>query len=490
MTRFFKFTSNIAEFLRDNLTLSEWKLWSYFATLDPFGNNYVELPPLTQILAECGISERTFYRASAKFKELELFDFQYDKAYIRNLNGSDMNGSRTVMDGSETVMGGSETVMGGNPSIYKEYIEIHTLSEEQKNENHFHFKNLKTFELANEEPVMGELMAQLTNKNKKGSEVCTNEAVQNQTFNWLPYGPWNIDGKLDPNFRDWLANKWVTDYGKDIHTQRANVLSHFKKDPANLPIRWEQYQGEYLNRFQNAQLLTSRGIAVKPEVQNTLIINQRALTAELPQEMNPIYSQVTPALPSTLLGEVLGVEPTPLVKQTVSQATEPSTLLGDKTSVELTPLVKHSSDQPEDPLSLLGVVFEPCREDDATAEPTPLVKQETLIPPSTETLPTESQEEPWDCAITEEEAWGYEIMAEEARQNREMIQGLLNSLFVPMAYGQTDPLPREQTELEALNEMLCCSALREEAIARADRSANFEYCPELDEIIMRGEWEF
>ena len=466
MARFFKFTTETARFLRDNLTASEWKLWSYLVTLDPFGDGYVEAPPTLTILSECDISKATFYRAIAKFQDLKLFDFQNKGFSFRNLNG----------------------LTHEIPSLTHEiplYIQTdQTLSEEQKNENHFHFKNLKTFELTNEEPVMGELMAQLTNKNKKGSEVCTNEAVQNQTFNWLPMGPWNIDGKLDPNFRDWLANKWVTDYGKDIHTQRANVLSHFKKDPANLPIRWEQYQGEYLHRFQNAQLLISRGIEVKPQVQNTLIINQRALTAELPQEMNPIYSQVTPALPSTLLGEVLGVELTPLVKHSSDQPEDPLSLLGDDASAELTPLVKQSVSQATEPSTLLGEVL--------GAEPIPLVKQEatTLTPPSTEAVSADSQEESWDCAITEEEAWGYEIMAEEARQNREMIQGLLKNLFVPTNYRQTRSLPREQTELEALNEMLCCSALREEAIARADRSANFEYCPELDEIIVRGEWEF
>lgn len=294
MARFFKFTADMAEFLREHLTLSEWKLWSYFATLDPFGKSYIELPPLVTILMECGISERTFYRAIAKFKELELFDFQYDKAYIRNLNGSDMNGSETVTGGSEDDTDGSETVSDGSVSIYKEFKNLSDFPEARESEqpegpdNPGNPGNVAIASGVITEISQVSTVQTISPGDDKFSEARTGKTVQQRAFNWLPDGPWVIDGKLDPNFRDWLAGKWLAEYGKDIHTQRANVLSHFKKDPANLPIRWEQYQGEYLDRFTNTQILLDNGVEIKPEYQETLIANQRAITQSLPQELNPL----------------------------------------------------------------------------------------------------------------------------------------------------------------------------------------------------------
>ncbi|MEA5619024.1 hypothetical protein VB711_14410 [Cronbergia sp. UHCC 0137] len=39
------------------------------------------------VMTECKVSKATFYRAIAKFQELELFDFQDQGISIRNLNG-------------------------------------------------------------------------------------------------------------------------------------------------------------------------------------------------------------------------------------------------------------------------------------------------------------------------------------------------------------------------------------------------------------------
>ncbi len=122
-------------------------------------------------------------------------------------------------------------------------------------------------------------------------------APKNQRgFRWLPAGPWCIEGKLDPNFRDWLANDWMKQYGGTIHQKRADVLSHFKKDPDNLSIRWEQYQSEISHRVANTQTLLDHGVTVKPETQKLLIENHRALTAELPEDLNPIATVESPAL--------------------------------------------------------------------------------------------------------------------------------------------------------------------------------------------------
>ncbi len=88
MSKHYPLTTELAEKLRTaKLTAAEWRLWSYLATLDPFGEHYQELDLLT-ILDECNLSKPTFYRAIARFQELGLFDTQPAKIAFRNLLGA------------------------------------------------------------------------------------------------------------------------------------------------------------------------------------------------------------------------------------------------------------------------------------------------------------------------------------------------------------------------------------------------------------------
>lgn len=307
MARFYKLTAEVARTVRKTeLTAAEFRLWLYFIELDPFGDQYVELPPLIEILTECDISERTFYRAIAKFKK-NLFDFQYDKAYIRNLQckcSTVKNGSETVKNGSDDDKNGSEFAKSGSTSIYTELQTDQTLSEaREKIEQSFNAEPTEPLTPITEikfnspvNPVISfedKFSAERTNKRTRG-------------FNWLPDGPWVIDGKLDPNFRDFVANDWLKRFGGDIHQKRADVLQHFKKDPDNLAIAWEQYQGEYLDRVRNTQILLNNGQEIPKEYQDRLIANQRAITAELPPALNPIAlpevkpAAIAPALPQSI----------------------------------------------------------------------------------------------------------------------------------------------------------------------------------------------
>jgi hypothetical protein len=86
--KYFALSPELAKELRAiNLHASEWRLWSYLVTLDPFGDRYQELPDLVDILTECDISKATFYRALAKFEEHKLFDTQPLRIAFRNLRG-------------------------------------------------------------------------------------------------------------------------------------------------------------------------------------------------------------------------------------------------------------------------------------------------------------------------------------------------------------------------------------------------------------------
>ena len=293
MAQFFKFTEGDAE-LTQGFTAGEWRLFTYLRLIDPFGESYHEISTM-EIFSKCNISKPTFYRAIAKFQSLELFDFQ-DKGFtFRNLANSDDSQKRDNFLKNETVSIKNETA-----SIYKEFKNDQISLEAGK--------KIETFEIPNATNPTSSEIAETENHSSVNAIAVFEEKfsaapknLQQRNFNWLPDGPWNLEGKLDPNFRDFVANDWLKRYGGDIHSKRADVLSHFKKDPANLPIRWEQYQSEYLNRYENTQTLLNNGIEIPEDYQDRLIANQRAITAQLPQELSPVLQPqpAIAALPST-----------------------------------------------------------------------------------------------------------------------------------------------------------------------------------------------
>ena len=115
-----------------------------------------------------------------------------------------------------------------------------------------------------------------------------------QRFNsWIPEGVWRINGKLDPNFVDWLAKDWMKSFGGDFHRKRADVLRHFKKDPANIAIAWGQYKAETRHRYENAALRMNNGVEIKPDEQQQLIARSRAVSEKMSDEVNPVAVDVT-----------------------------------------------------------------------------------------------------------------------------------------------------------------------------------------------------
>ena len=316
MARFFKLTTEISQIVRKaNLTAAQLKIWLYFTEIDPFGDNYIELPELIEIQQECGdISQKTFYRAIAKFKELNLFDFQYNKAFIRNQqsNGTKVKNvqveDKNVQAEDKNVQVEDKNVQAEDKNVQPTiYTEIQTFSDSNAHEEK---KAITTLETATTKPTLSEIpkikidsLAKTESGNGENFPAAAVDLKKSEikVFDWLPDGPWKLDGKLDPNFRDFVANDWLKRFGGDIHSKRADVLSHFKKDPANLPIRWEQYQSEYLNRYESTQILLLNGVEIKPEYQDRLIANQRAITAQLPQELNPVLQPqaIAPQLPAS-----------------------------------------------------------------------------------------------------------------------------------------------------------------------------------------------
>jgi DNA-binding Lrp family transcriptional regulator len=98
-------------------------------------------------------------------------------------------------------------------------------------------------------------------------------------WQWLPDGEWKTDdGKLDPNFQEWLANEFIKNFGtENIHKAKADVLSYFRNDPCKLPIRWEQYHQEYLSKAQNIKLRIDHGCQISSEQQQQTIARLNAV---------------------------------------------------------------------------------------------------------------------------------------------------------------------------------------------------------------------
>jgi hypothetical protein len=85
--KFYSLTPETGKRLREaNLTAAEWRLWSYLAEKEPFGDRYQEFNTLT-VMQECEISKTTLWRAMSKLQDLCLFDFQDRGIYFKNETG-------------------------------------------------------------------------------------------------------------------------------------------------------------------------------------------------------------------------------------------------------------------------------------------------------------------------------------------------------------------------------------------------------------------
>ncbi|MBD2619868.1 hypothetical protein FR934_17215, partial [Synechocystis sp. PCC 6803] len=300
---------------------------------------------------------------------------------------------------------------------------------------------------------------------------------KNQSFDWLPDGPWSIEGKLDPNFRDWLARNWQKRYGGDFHDKQADVLAHFRKDPANLPIRWEQYQKEFIHRVENTQMRLANGCQIPEDQQQNLITHQRAVTAVLPPEINPVAVVATqspvlvPGVEEVTRG-LEGVEPVADLssnKNLEEAELAPTETCSLVTDCESSPWESESPTEEPEAVANLS----PSKNSETESTPTDNCPEYTILPDGTRLKVFKRQPEPEPVA------------PEQAQAFRQMMQGLFKSFG-----GKREVCPKPQSELERLNQWLYDPALREEAIHYARRarsvpsaSPNYKYCSETDQII-------
>ncbi|MBE9209915.1 hypothetical protein IQ244_26155 [Nostoc sp. LEGE 06077] len=80
-----------------------------------------------------------------------------------------------------------------------------------------------------------------------------------------------------------MANRWLKEYGGDLHANKAKVLKHFRNEPTNLPIEWEWYQSTFIHRVVNIQTRRQHGLDTTPDEQ--FVTKQARATLPLPQGM-------------------------------------------------------------------------------------------------------------------------------------------------------------------------------------------------------------
>ncbi|MGH2415915.1 MAG: hypothetical protein ACRDEA_19950, partial [Microcystaceae cyanobacterium] len=282
---------------------------------------------------------------------------------------------------------------------------------------------------------------------------------QQRHLDWIPDGPWKVAGKLDPNFITWQALDWQKAYGGDLHKKRADVLRHFKKDPANLAIAWEQYSSEQLHRYENAAVRMYNGLEIKPDEQKQLIQHSRAVTESLPEEINPVATTVQP-----------------LAVLSAASVSCQETLLN---SSELVEVLDNSSD------------FHSMKEDGEIAQQEPetvfnhfgtpessspsfpshqSLDPNSVLPDSTDMTENSNAYRPWKPAPIE----GEPVTPE---QFRAKLSQLSQRLSMPVKPEK--PIVSEASEIEELNFWLADPLLRKEVMPRVMKSAR--YSVEFDE---------
>ena len=76
--KFYPLTGDVTTKLRQaKLTAAEWRIWSYLVEIDPWGDRYQDIDSL-DVMSKCDCSRATFYRAIAKFQEIEVIPKYFD----------------------------------------------------------------------------------------------------------------------------------------------------------------------------------------------------------------------------------------------------------------------------------------------------------------------------------------------------------------------------------------------------------------------------
>ncbi|MBD2488989.1 hypothetical protein [Aulosira sp. FACHB-615] len=118
-------------------------------------------------------------------------------------------------------------------------------------------------------------------------------------WDWVPDGEWKLDGKLDANFVDWHARRWMQKYGAlDIHEARKNVRAYYRNDPRRLADDWQEYHEATLHKATNIAIRQSNGINVPEQEKMSIVKHQAALRPSGKSVVRSQYEEVKQYVPS------------------------------------------------------------------------------------------------------------------------------------------------------------------------------------------------
>lgn len=93
-TSFVQIPFELINYVRSlKLSGTQYDLWLYLYSRDPYGNRFVEIPSPAEIAVELGVNPRTIQRAAQRLQDADLFDFAIDKWKAKNTtnNGKGKN---------------------------------------------------------------------------------------------------------------------------------------------------------------------------------------------------------------------------------------------------------------------------------------------------------------------------------------------------------------------------------------------------------------
>ncbi|MFM7474703.1 MAG: hypothetical protein ACKO2T_02890 [Microcystis aeruginosa] len=93
-TSFVQIPFELINYVRSlKLSGTQYDLWLYLYSRDPYGDRFVEIPSPAEIAVELGVNPRTIQRAAQRLQDADLFDFAIDKWKAKNTtsNGKGKN---------------------------------------------------------------------------------------------------------------------------------------------------------------------------------------------------------------------------------------------------------------------------------------------------------------------------------------------------------------------------------------------------------------
>ncbi|MBH8566768.1 hypothetical protein I8748_32230 [Nostoc sp. CENA67] len=266
------------------------------------------------------IPESNFYRAISKLQEMQILDWEPREIFFywksptsENqfpvVGDSPSSGSNSPSSGSEIPSSESNSPSSGNlrspePLIDKAFSddEIQTIQINSEpihtylDENDESEKQLLIQEPKSQSPTTLLNQSESSQQNKLtriDPFFARRPKPQEIEWDWVPDGEWKIDGKLDANFVDWHARRWMQKYGAiDIHEARKNVRAYYRNDPRRLADDWQEYHEATLHKAANIATRQSNGINV-PEAEKAAIAkHQAALQPTDKSVVKPQYEEV------------------------------------------------------------------------------------------------------------------------------------------------------------------------------------------------------